>query len=110
MKPSKPSKKLGSPSSSRGAGLILSETASLLRTLVKSLGVPVVTTLMGKGAIPDSWDLQLGLAGMHGSYASNMGITDCDLLLSFGARFDDRVTGDVEKLCPQRQDCSFRYR
>ena len=90
-----------------GGGLILSETASLLRTLVKSLGVPVVTTLMGKGAIPDSWDLQLGLAGMHGSYASNMGITDCDLLLSFGARFDDRVTGDVENFAPNAKIVHF---
>lgn len=62
---------------------------------------------MGKGAIPDSWDLQLGLAGMHGSYASNMGITDCDLLLSFGARFDDRVTGDVENFAPNAKIVHF---
>jgi acetolactate synthase-1/2/3 large subunit len=90
-----------------GGGLISSDTAPLLKSVVEKLGIPVVTTLMGKGAIPDDWDLQLGMAGMHGSYASNMAIMNCDLLLCFGARFDDRVTGDADSFAPKAKVVHF---
>lgn len=54
----------------------------------------------GKGAVSDTMDVHLGMVGMHGSYAANMAVTECDLLIAIGARFDDRVTGDVENFAP----------
>ena len=80
-----------------GGGVISSNTAELVRQIVAATGVPVVTTLMGKGAVSDFYDAHLGMVGMHGSFASNMCITQCDLILAVGARFSDRVTGDVAK-------------
>lgn len=83
-----------------GGGVVLSDTAPYLQQVVDKLHVPVVTTLMGKGAISDKDEANLGMVGMHGSYASNMAVTNCDLLVAVGARFDDRVTGDVENFAP----------
>ena len=80
-----------------GGGIISSNTAEFVRKIVEATGVPVVTTLMGKGAVSDFYDAHLGMVGMHGSYTSNMSITQCDLILALGARFSDRVTGDVAK-------------
>jgi acetolactate synthase-1/2/3 large subunit len=80
-----------------GGGIISSNTAEYVRQIVEATGVPVVTTLMGKGAVADHYDGHLGMVGMHGSYASNMCMTQCDLILAVGARFSDRVTGDVAK-------------
>ncbi|MEE3381866.1 MAG: biosynthetic-type acetolactate synthase large subunit [Succiniclasticum sp.] len=90
-----------------GGGVITSGTSALVCDIVKKTGIPVVTTLMGKGCVPDTWDLHLGMAGMHGSYAANMAITDCDLLVAVGARFDDRVTGDVENFAPNARIVHF---
>ena len=80
-----------------GGGIISSNTAEYVRKIVEATGVPVVTTLMGKGAVSDYYDAHLGMVGMHGSFASNMSMTQCDLVLAVGARFSDRVTGDVAK-------------
>ena len=74
-----------------GGGVVLSDTADTLRQIVQAAQLPVVYTLMGKGAIPDAWEENLGMAGMHGTWTANMAITQCDLLLTVGARFDDRV-------------------
>lgn len=74
--------------------------AEYLGRVVERTGIPVVTTLMGKGAVSDTMDVHLGMVGMHGSYAANMAVTECDLLIAIGARFDDRVTGDVENFAP----------
>ena len=90
-----------------GGGVLTSGTSALVCDIVKKAGIPVVTTLMGKGCVPDTWDLHLGMAGMHGSYAANMAITDCDLLVAVGARFDDRVTGDVENFAPNARIVHF---
>ena len=90
-----------------GGGVVLSGMADTLRSIVQQLGVPVVTTLMGKGSIPDQWDCHLGMVGMHGSYAANMAVTQCDLLLAVGARFDDRVTGDAANFAPQAKIVHF---
>lgn len=90
-----------------GGGVVLSDTAAYLRQVVDKLHVPVVTTLMGKGAISDTDELNLGMVGMHGSYASNMAVTQCDLLVAVGARFDDRVTGDVENFAPNAKIVHF---
>lgn len=83
-----------------GGGIVLSDMAEPLRTVVRQLKIPVVTTLMGKGSVPDDYEGHLGMVGMHGSYAANLAVTRCDLLLAVGVRFDDRVTGDVTQFAP----------
>lgn len=90
-----------------GGGVVLSGTTEPLRQLVKATHIPVVYTLMGKGAIPDTWEENLGMAGMHGTWTANMAITGCDLLLAVGARFDDRVTGSVENFAPKAKIVHF---
>lgn len=90
-----------------GGGVILANMADYLKDIVKKMHVPVVTTLMGKGAVPDTYDAHLGMVGMHGSYAANMAVTKCDLLVAIGTRFDDRVTGDVENFAPNARIIHF---
>ena len=76
-----------------GGGAIASDAWQELRELAELTHIPVTTTLMGMGAFPSHHPLSLGMLGMHGSYATNMAICNCDLLVAVGARFDDRVTG-----------------
>jgi acetolactate synthase-1/2/3 large subunit len=83
-----------------GGGVILGNGSEQLRTFVRSLGYPITQTLMGLGAFPASDPLSLGMLGMHGTYEANMGMHHCDVLIAIGARFDDRVTGNLEKFCP----------
>ena len=90
-----------------GGGVVLSGTTEPLRQLVKATQLPVVYTLMGKGAVPDAWEENLGMAGMHGTWTANMAITQCDLLLAVGCRFDDRVTGSVENFAPKAKIVHF---
>ena len=90
-----------------GGGVILSNTSEYLRSFVEKTQIPVITTLMGKGAVPDSYANHLGMVGMHGSYAANMAVMECDLLMAIGSRFDDRVTGDAENLAPNAQIVHF---
>lgn len=90
-----------------GGGVILSETTKYLENIVNTTKIPVVTTLMGKGAIPDSHELHLGMGGMHGSYASNKAISGCDLLIALGARFDERLTSRADTFAPNAQIIHF---
>ncbi len=83
-----------------GGGVILGEGSEALRAMVRKLGFPITQTLMGLGAFPASDPLSLGMLGMHGTYEANMGMHNCDVLIAIGARFDDRVTGNLEKFCP----------
>ena len=83
-----------------GGGVILSNASKELTTFARKLNIPVTTTLMGLGAFPGSDPLCLGMLGMHGTYRANMAVTHCDLLIAIGARFDDRVTGDLNKFAP----------
>ena len=83
-----------------GGGSVLSNASTELRTFVRQLGFPITQTLMGLGAFPEPDPLNVGMLGMHGTYEANMAMHDCDVLLAVGARFDDRVTGDLEKFCP----------
>ena len=76
-----------------GGGVISSEASEELRNLTEFLGAPVVTTLMGKGAIPEDHPFVLGMAGMHGHIYANKAINECDVLLAIGTRFSDRLTG-----------------
>ena len=84
-----------------GGGVILGEGSEQLRTFTRSLGYPITQTLMGLGAFPASDPLSLGMLGMHGTYEANMSMHHCDVLIAIGARFDDRVTGALEKFCPE---------
>jgi acetolactate synthase-1/2/3 large subunit len=83
-----------------GGGVISSDAAGELAELARVLGIPVTTTLMGMGAFPGTDPLCMGMLGMHGTYAANMAISHCDVILGVGARFDDRVTGKVDEFAP----------
>jgi acetolactate synthase-1/2/3 large subunit len=83
-----------------GGGIIASNAAGELVDLAERFMIPVTTTLMGIGAIPCDHPLNLGMLGMHGTEYANFAITECDLLLAIGARFDDRVTGKVSTFAP----------
>jgi len=76
-----------------GGGVITSNASEELRELADLTHIPLTTTLMGLGCFPSRHPLSLGMLGMHGSYATNSAICQCDLLIAVGARFDDRVTG-----------------
>jgi acetolactate synthase-1/2/3 large subunit len=78
-----------------GGGVVRADAAAELRRLAELTGIPVVTTLMARGAFPDSHDLHLGMPGMHGSVAAVAAMQRADLLVALGARFDDRVTGQL---------------
>ncbi len=83
-----------------GGGIVLGEASKSLTELVRLLGYPITQTLMGLGAFPADDTLSVGMLGMHGTYEANMAMHQCDVLLAVGARFDDRVTGDLKKFCP----------
>lgn len=80
-----------------GGGAILSEAADEVRQFAKRIDAPVCDTLMGKGAFDGHEDLYTGMIGMHGTKASNFGVSECDLLIALGARFSDRVVGNPKK-------------
>ena len=84
-----------------GGGVILGNGSEQLRKFTRKLGYPITQTLMGLGAFPATDKLSLGMLGMHGTYEANMGMHNCDVLIAIGARFDDRVTGQLEKFCPE---------
>ena len=83
-----------------GGGVIASDSHGELAELVALSGIPVTLTLMGLGAFPGTHPLFMGMLGMHGTYAANMAVHHCDLLIAVGARFDDRVTGKIAEFSP----------
>ena len=83
-----------------GGGVILGNASESLTELAKILNFPVTNTLMGLGAYPATDTQFVGMLGMHGTYEANMAMHHCDVLIAIGARFDDRVTGHIEKFCP----------
>lgn len=83
-----------------GGGVILARAEQELLALAERLNIPVTLTLMGLGAFPGDHPLFLGMLGMHGLYAANMAISQADVVLAVGARFDDRVTGRLDDFCP----------
>jgi len=83
-----------------GGGVILGEASDTLTELARVMNFPVTNTLMGLGAYPATDPLFVGMLGMHGTYEANMAMHHCDVLIAVGARFDDRVTGHIEKFCP----------
>jgi acetolactate synthase-1/2/3 large subunit len=83
-----------------GGGIVTSGASPELRELAELVDIPVVCTLMGLGGFPSSHPNFISMPGMHGSYAANMGMTHCDLLIALGTRFDDRVTGRLAAFAP----------
>ena len=90
-----------------GGGVTLANQSELIRDIIDITGIPVVSSLMGLGCVSSHADGFLGLVGMHGSYASNMAVQKCDLLIGIGVRFDDRVTGKVEAFAPKAKIAHF---
>ncbi|MCA1186849.1 MULTISPECIES: acetolactate synthase large subunit [Saccharopolyspora] len=84
-----------------GGGVLKAEATERLRELAETTGIPVVTTLMARGAFPDSHPLHLGMPGMHGTVAAVAAMQRSDLLIALGARFDDRVTGQLSSFAPE---------
>ena len=90
-----------------GGGMTLSGQSKLFREVVKMSSIPVICSLMGLGCVPSTDEGFLGMVGMHGSYAANMAVQECDLLITLGARFDDRVTGKLSAFAPNAKIVHF---
>ena len=84
-----------------GQGIFQNNSVELLRKIANSYNIPVTTTLMGLGVFDEKNPLSLKMLGMHGSFAANKAVQNCDLLLNFGSRFDDRIIGDPSKFAPK---------
>ena len=84
-----------------GGGLVRARAAMELERFASLLGLPVVTTLMARGVLPDTHELFVGMPGMHGHYAGVRALQETDLLITLGARFDDRVTGKLDTFAPE---------
>lgn len=84
-----------------GGGILTAGAQAELLQFAEKEAVPVVTTVMGNGAIPGKHALYIGNCGMHGRYAANMAVSECDVLFSIGTRFSDRVTGDLNEFAPK---------
>lgn len=83
-----------------GGGAVIDNAAEPLRKLVREYNLPITQTLMGLGAFPASGEQFVGMLGMHGTYEANMAMHDADLIIAIGARFDDRITGNLDKFAP----------
>lgn len=83
-----------------GGGVNIAGANEVFTEVVEKTGVPVITTVMGRGAIPTNHPLFIGNLGMHGAYAANMAVSECDLLFSIGTRFNDRITGKLHAFAP----------
>lgn len=83
-----------------GAGVLFADASATLKEFVEKYKLPITNTLLGLGSFPGSNPLSLGMAGMHGSYTGNMALNDADLIINIGARFDDRLTGNLAQFAP----------
>nr|YP_009393597.1 acetohydroxyacid synthetase large subunit [Bostrychia simpliciuscula]ARW62159.1 acetohydroxyacid synthetase large subunit [Bostrychia simpliciuscula] len=86
-----------------GGGAIISDASKVIEELAMKFQLPITTTLMGKGIINEDHDLSLGMLGMHGTPYANFAVSECDLLIALGARFDDRVTGKLDEFACNAQ-------
>lgn len=84
-----------------GGGIHISKANAKMQELVERTKIPVVTTIMGKGALPTDHPYYIGNSGMHGKYAANIAVSQCDVLFSIGTRFNDRITGDLNEFAPK---------
>jgi acetolactate synthase-1/2/3 large subunit len=83
-----------------GHGVLISKATKVVKALAEKLRAPVVNTLLGKGGFSETHELSLGMMGMHGTAYANKAVVDCDLLMSIGGRWDDRITGKLSEFCP----------
>ena len=90
-----------------GGGAVISEASAELKEFVRKVDAPVCDTLMGKGAFAGTHDLYTGMLGMHGTKASNLGVSECDLLIAIGVRFSDRVLGNAKKFANNAKILQF---
>ncbi|MDR5590659.1 biosynthetic-type acetolactate synthase large subunit [Christiangramia sp. SM2212] len=90
-----------------GQGVILGGAEELLKQVVEKAGIPAAWTILGLSALPTDHPLNVGMVGMHGNYAPNMLTNECDVLIAIGMRFDDRVTGNLEKYAKQAKVIHF---
>ncbi len=86
-----------------GGGVRIAKAEKKLLEFATKMNVPVTTTIMGKGVMPSDNPLYIGNCGMHGRYAANKAITECDVLFSIGTRFNDRITGELDRFAPKAQ-------
>ena len=86
-----------------GGGVRIANAVEIFTKIVDITKIPVVTTIMGRGSIPTNHPLFIGNLGMHGAYAANMAVSECDLLFSIGTRFNDRITGKIHEFAPNAQ-------
>ncbi len=86
-----------------GGGVIKGEACDELQQFAREYGIPVITTMPGTGSFPEDDPLSMGIAGMHGTGYANLAISNCDLLVGVGTRFDDRLTGDLETFAPDAE-------
>ena len=86
-----------------GGGVKIANAVEIFTKIVDITKIPVVTTIMGRGSIPTNHPLFIGNLGMHGAYAANMAVSECDLLFSIGTRFNDRITGKIHEFAPNAQ-------
>jgi acetolactate synthase-1/2/3 large subunit len=84
-----------------GHGAVIAGAGKVVMALAERLRAPIVNTLLGKGAADETHPLHLGMLGMHGTAYANKAVTFCDLIISIGARWDDRITGKVDEFCPK---------
>ena len=96
-------KKAKKPLFLAGGGVNIARANEVFTEVVNKTNVPVVTTIMGRGAVPTNHPLFIGNLGMHGCYAANMAVGECDLLFSIGTRFNDRITGKLHSFAPHAQ-------
>lgn len=96
-------KKAQKPLLLAGGGVNIAGANAYFTEIVDKTKIPVVTTIMGRGAVPTDHPLFIGNLGMHGAYAANMAVSECDLLFSIGTRFNDRITGKIHEFAPHAQ-------
>ncbi len=84
-----------------GHGAVISGAEEPIRELAEKLRIPVTNTLLGKGCFPETHELSLGMLGMHGTAYANKAMVDCDLVMSIGSRWDDRIVGSYSTFCPE---------
>lgn len=82
-----------------GQGALISDAGRAVRNLAEKMRIPVTTTLLGKGAFPENHDLSVGMLGMHGTGYANLAVMNCDLIMSIGSRWDDRIIGKADVFC-----------
>ena len=86
-----------------GGGINVARANDKLVEFIEKENIPIVTTIMGKGAVPDTHPLYIGNCGMHGRFSANKAVSECDVLFSIGTRFNDRITGDLNEFAPKAQ-------